>query len=154
MAGILKANYLVILTSSGWVTVTHPHHPLYGQQVEIVRVRRGPDPDLIIRHLDGYHGAIAASWTTYASAPEKLPSEKPPLLDLEGLCQLARLVEHLQERGHALGRIGYDRTNESVFIFKEGSIMGPDFFMPIRMSRQHRSGRHSRPDSRCMSLDL
>src|SRR5260221_3785475 len=29
---------------SGWVTVTHPHHPLYGQQVEIIRVRRGPDP--------------------------------------------------------------------------------------------------------------
>src|SRR6266700_5225917 len=29
---------------SGWVTVTHPHHPLYGQQVEIIRVRRGADP--------------------------------------------------------------------------------------------------------------
>ena len=29
--------------------VIHPHHPLYGQQVEIIRVRRGPDPDLIIR---------------------------------------------------------------------------------------------------------
>jgi hypothetical protein len=81
------------------VTVIHPHHPLYGQQVEILRVRRGLDPDLIIRHLDGYHGAIAASWTTYASAPETLTSHKPPLLDLEGLCHLARLVEHLQERG-------------------------------------------------------
>src|SRR5712691_8114706 len=44
---------------SGWVTVIHPHHPLYGQQVEIIRIRRGADPDLIIRHLDGYHGAIA-----------------------------------------------------------------------------------------------
>jgi hypothetical protein len=88
---------------SGWVSVTHPHHPLYGQQVEIIRVRRGADPDLIIRHLDGYHGAIAASWTTYASAPDALPDEKPPLLDLEGLCQLARVVEQLQERGHASG---------------------------------------------------
>src|SRR5436309_649542 len=57
----------------GWVTVTHPYHPLCGQQVEILRVRRGPDPDLIIRHLDGYHGAIAASWTTYASAPDAFP---------------------------------------------------------------------------------
>ena len=80
------------------MTVIHPHHPLYGQQVEIIRVRRGPDPDLIIRHLDGYHGAIAASWTTYASASDALPGEKPPVLDLEGLCQLARVVEHLQER--------------------------------------------------------
>jgi uncharacterized protein DUF5372 len=83
------------------VTVTHPHHPLYGQQVEIIRVRRGADPDLIIRHIDGYHGAIAASWTTYASAPDALLAEKPPLLDLEGLCQLARFVEQLQERSHA-----------------------------------------------------
>ncbi len=82
------------------MTVTHPSHPLSGQQVEIIRVRRGPDPDLIIRHLDGYHGAIAASWTTYASAPDALPAEKPPLLDLEGLCQLARFVEQLQERNH------------------------------------------------------
>jgi hypothetical protein len=66
--------------------------------VEIIRIRRGPDPDLIIRHLDGYHGAIAASWTTYASSPDAGPSEKPPLLDLEGLCQLARVIEQLQER--------------------------------------------------------
>jgi hypothetical protein len=83
------------------VTVTHPHHPLYGQQVEIIRVRRGPDPDLIIRHVDGYHGAIAASWTTYASAPDALPFKEPPLLDLEGICQLARFVAQLQERSHA-----------------------------------------------------
>jgi len=80
------------------VTVIHPHHPLYGQQVEIMRIRRGADPDLIIRHLDGYHGAIAASWTTYASTAEALSTERPPLLDLEGLHQLARLVEQLQER--------------------------------------------------------
>jgi hypothetical protein len=37
-----------------WVTVTHPHHPLYHQQVQLIRVRRGPDPDLIIRMPDGY----------------------------------------------------------------------------------------------------
>ena len=80
------------------MTVIHPHHPLSGQQVEIIRIRRGADPDLIIRHLDGYHGAIAASWTTYASAPGALPAEKPPLLDLEGLHLLVRLVEQLQER--------------------------------------------------------
>ena len=78
--------------------MTHPYHPLCGQQVEIIRVRRGIDPDLIIRHLDGYHGAIAASWTSYASAADTLVSEEPPLLDLEGLCHLARRVEQLEER--------------------------------------------------------
>lgn len=71
--------------------------------MEIIRVRRGPDPDLIIRQSDGYHGAIAASWTSYALAAETLASEKPPLLDLEGLCHLARCVEQLEERSrHAL----------------------------------------------------
>jgi len=80
------------------VTVIHPYHPLSGQQVEIIRIRRGADPDLIIGHLDGYHGAIAASWTTYASAPGALPAEQPPLLDLEGLQLLARVVEQLQQR--------------------------------------------------------
>ncbi|HWS85031.1 MAG TPA: DUF5372 family protein [Ktedonobacteraceae bacterium] len=83
---------------SEWVTVTHPHHPLCGQQVEIIRVRRGPDPDLIIRQMDGYHGAIAASWTTYASSSDELVCEKPVLLDLEGLLQVARLVEQLTQR--------------------------------------------------------
>lgn len=83
--------------------ITHPHHPLCGQQVEIIRVHRGADPDLIIRHRDGYHGAIAASWTSYASTPDALPSEKPPLLDLEGLCQLACVIEQLQEQ-HRVSR--------------------------------------------------
>lgn len=66
--------------------------------MEIIRVRRGPDPDLIIRQIDGYHGAIAASWTTYAFTPDELVGEKPALLDLEGLLQVARLVEQLTER--------------------------------------------------------
>src|SRR5258708_27828939 len=69
-----------------WVTVTHPHHPLHGQRVQLIRVRRGPDPDLIIRMPDGYHGAIAASLTDYAGTPEADPSStEPPLLSLEGL---------------------------------------------------------------------
>ena len=103
MTGIHHRTLPHYLTISEWVTVTHPHHPLYGQRVQLIRVRRGPDPDLIIRLLDGYHGAIAASWTTYASASGALPAEKPPVLDLEGLCQLARVVEQLQERSHASG---------------------------------------------------
>ena len=85
---------------SEWVTVTHPHHPLCGQQVEIIRVRLRPDPDLIIRQIDGYHGAIAASWTTYVSTSDELVGEKPALLDLEGLLQVAHLVEQLAKRCH------------------------------------------------------
>jgi Resolvase, N terminal domain len=48
-----------------WVRATHPHHPLHGQRVQLIRVRRGRDPDCIIRMPDGYHGAIAASLIHY-----------------------------------------------------------------------------------------
>jgi hypothetical protein len=79
--------------SEGWVTVTHPHHPLYGQRVQIIRVRRGPDPDLIIRMPDGYHGAIAASLTDYAGTSEVDPgAAKPSLLSIEGLWKIAQWI--------------------------------------------------------------
>src|SRR5207245_1096895 len=62
-----------------WVTVTHPHHPLHGQRVRLIRVRRGPDPDLIIRLPDGYHGAIAASLTDYGGPGDPhLSATDPP----------------------------------------------------------------------------
>lgn len=75
------------------MTITHPHHPLYGQRVQLIRVRRGPDPDLIIRLPDGYHGAIAASLTDYAGAASAEASESdPPLLSIEGLWQIAEFI--------------------------------------------------------------
>jgi hypothetical protein len=77
-----------------WVTVTHPHHPLYGQRVQLIRIRRGPDPDLIIRMPDGYHGAIAASLTDYAGvSPAEGGPRELPLLSIEGLWQIAQFIE-------------------------------------------------------------
>jgi hypothetical protein len=87
---------------SGFViTITHPAHPLRGKQVEIIRVRRGLDPDLVIRLPDGFHAVIAASSTDYAAQPNlEIQSENPPpLLDLDGLCQIARLFAQLREQG-------------------------------------------------------
>jgi hypothetical protein len=84
--------------------VTHPHHPLYGQRVQLVRVRRGQDPDLIVRLSDGSHGAIAASLTDYAGAAAVAPDPvEPPLLMLEGLWQIAQFIEQQRQRGgHAV----------------------------------------------------
>jgi hypothetical protein len=84
-----------------WVIVTHPSHPLHGQRVNVIRIRRGADPDLIIRMPDGYHGAIAASWTDYAhpSDPmDPMPSQAdpPPLLSLDGLLSITRFVQHIR----------------------------------------------------------
>ncbi len=88
--------------------MTHPHHPLCGKQVQIIRVRRGSDPDLIIRMPDGYHGAIAASLTDYAGAsPEASDLPAQPFLAIEGLWQIAQFVEqehrlHPPSGGHEI----------------------------------------------------
>jgi uncharacterized protein DUF5372 len=90
-----------------WVTVTHPHHPLYGQRVQLIRVRRGSDPDLIIRLPDGYHGAIAASLTDYGGPGDPhLSTTEPPLLSVEGLWQIAQWVAQQRERHASPG--GYE----------------------------------------------
>jgi hypothetical protein len=84
----------------GFVTIIHPYHPLRGQRYEVVRIRRGADPDVILRLVDGSHAAIALSWTDYRSeAPDTQPSADPPLLDLNGLRRAAQLVEHMRQEG-------------------------------------------------------
>jgi hypothetical protein len=85
---------------SGFVTVTHPHHPLRGQKVEIIQVRRGPDPDLIVRLPDGHHAAIAMSGTDYASPPHgEIPPRPDHLLDLDGLRQARLLLDRISREG-------------------------------------------------------
>ena len=91
--------------------MTHPHHPLYGQRVQLIRIRRGPDPDLIIRMPDGYHGAIAASLTDYAGvSPADGGPRELPLLSIEGLWQIAILYPSLravkvQVKVESMGRL-------------------------------------------------
>jgi hypothetical protein len=84
----------------GFVTITHPYHPLRGQRCEVVRVRRGTQPDVILRLPDGSRAAIALSWTDYGNAaPHEQPESELPLLDLNGLRQAAQLIEHMRQEG-------------------------------------------------------
>jgi Family of unknown function (DUF5372) len=86
-------------SSSGSVTITHPHHPLRGQQVTLIRIRQGVDPDLIVQLADGTHTALAMSSTDYAGAPVATPpGDATPLLALEGLRQVVRLIERCRSR--------------------------------------------------------
>jgi len=96
------------------VTITHPHHPLHGQRCAVVRIRRGVDPDLILRLPDGSHAAIAMSSTDYNEAPGHpvAPSSPElPLLDLQGLRQIVDLVEQLRQDGR--GPQPHRRTRRS-----------------------------------------
>ena len=77
----------------GFVTITHPHHPLYRQRVEVLRIRRGIDPDLIVRLPDGLHGAVAMSWTDYVGDSDLPSDDATPLLTLTGLRDLVALID-------------------------------------------------------------
>ena len=79
------------------MTITHPHHPLYGQQVAIVRIRQGADPDIVVRLPDGSHAAIAMRLTNYgAAAGSDLPVAPMLLLDLRALRQIVQLLERFR----------------------------------------------------------
>ena len=91
----------------GFVTITHPHHPLRGHRVEIVRLRRGNDPDLIVVLPDGRHAAVALSSTDYASPPESSPPVAAEhLLDLDGLRRVIQLLDRMIHTERATSTTG------------------------------------------------
>ncbi len=67
----------------------------------MIRIRRGADPDLIVRLPDGLHAAIAMSWTDYALPvhPNSVP-DPTHLLDFQGLVQVAQLIEYIRQGEH------------------------------------------------------
>jgi len=83
------------------VTITHPPHPRCGQRCEVVRIRRGVDPDLMVRLQEGAQAARALRWTDAGREPA--PTEAPdgharPLLALQGLRQSAHLIARLRQQ--------------------------------------------------------
>ena len=82
------------------MTITHPHHPLYQQRVEVLHIRRGADPDLIVRLPNGRHVAVVMSWTDYAGVTEPPAMESSTLLALAGLRQVVRLLDHGHQEPH------------------------------------------------------
>jgi hypothetical protein len=87
------------------VTITHPHHPLHGQQLSVVCVRHGERPDVIVRLPDGSHAGVALSATDYGvgSSTHLPPACASHLLDLQGLRQMAQLIDALRQQGRFPG---------------------------------------------------
>jgi len=83
------------------VTVTHPHHPLHGQQLPVVCIRQGERPDVIVRLPDGSHAAIALNATDQAenASAALSPAHTSHLLDLKGLRQMAQLIDDFRRQG-------------------------------------------------------
>lgn len=80
----------------------------------MIRIRRGIDPDIVVRLPDGHHAAIAMSYTDYA-APEQstLISTTDHLLDFLGLCQAAQLIEHIRQTECHFLNTGVQTTDSS-----------------------------------------
>jgi hypothetical protein len=84
----------------GFVTITHPHHSLHGQQLPVVRIRYGASPDVIVCLPDGSHAAVALDATDFADASSSLPLVAVShLLDLQGLRQMAQFIDALRRDG-------------------------------------------------------
>ena len=54
----------------------------------------------MVQRPDGRHVMVAMSWTDYAGSPEKETCiSPPPLLALDGLRQVVRLIEGMRREG-------------------------------------------------------
>jgi hypothetical protein len=89
----------------GFVTITHPHHPLCGQRLPVVNVRHGQNPDVIVALPDGSHAAIALRDTDAAAeTAADLPAVRAShLLSLGGLRLLAQFIADLRQQGRVPG---------------------------------------------------
>ncbi len=61
-------------------------------------MRRGADPDLIVRLPDGTHAAVAMSLTDYTGFTDPSAIDPPPLLALAGLRQLVQLIDQWDQK--------------------------------------------------------
>jgi hypothetical protein len=97
------------------VTITHPHHPLCGQQLPVVCLRHGASPDVIVRLPDGSHAAIALNATDHAadSSAPLLSTAASHLLDLNGLWHMAQFLADLRQQGRCPGPATSTASNPS-----------------------------------------
>lgn len=75
------------------VTITHPHHPLNGLKLEVVTGSRNPQSSIVVRTPDGATIRIRKEWTDYEDSPDERPAEPFHLCSLEGLKELAQILE-------------------------------------------------------------
>jgi hypothetical protein len=83
----------------GWVTITHPFHPLSQQRFSVLKRRRVSGVEtLIIRHPDRGSLAVAEEWTDWAHPSIAGDIElQNTLLEFESLLELADLVKQLRK---------------------------------------------------------
>jgi len=91
-----KHNTSEVGTEPTHITITHPHHPLNGQRLELIGVFRGPNSCLIVKMPDGSRAHVVRGWTDYAqlSGDVELPAATH-LLPVEGLRELIKIIDQM-----------------------------------------------------------
>lgn len=81
------------------VTITHFHHPQFGETVELISVLRGSKSRLLVRMSSGRREFLSKEWTDYGVSPAETPSIPPAghLLAVDGLRQIIQIVREVSE---------------------------------------------------------
>ena len=91
-----KHNTSEVGTEPTHITITHPHHPLNGQTLELIGVLRGPNSRLVVIMPDGSRAQVVRDWTDYAQLSEgvELPAATH-LLPVEGMRELIKIIDQM-----------------------------------------------------------
>lgn len=87
-------------SSLGLATITHPFHPLRGQQFQVLNItKRFGREILIIKHLHEGTKGVDRSWTDMANPdPYNLPDMPAPILSFQHLQQLVDRVQTISNK--------------------------------------------------------
>lgn len=94
--------------SKRYVTMTHPHHPCYGQRLLVIGHRTGVDPLVYVRLPNGTKSTVRPEWVSDSTAPDQPVRLPLHLLELEGLRAAGRLIDRLREEGRFPKKAGKD----------------------------------------------
>ncbi|MDP4156770.1 MAG: DUF5372 family protein, partial [Bacillota bacterium] len=85
---------------SGYVTITHPFHPLQGKQFKILSTKKQGKQDIFSLTAEGIGiVAVLRDWTDKADpSPYVDLLEQPPILSAEHLITLSKFLSELDER--------------------------------------------------------
>lgn len=79
------------------ITITHPHHPLSGQRIELLNVLRGPNSRLVVKMPDDSRALLPRDWTDYGCPAESCESVRVThLLPVEGLRELIKIIDQTE----------------------------------------------------------
>jgi hypothetical protein len=81
--------------SSHKVTITRPHHPLLGRQLEI---RQASQATVIVTLPDGSRAKLPRAWTDIDGSPSRSDLRSQTRFTVGGLRELLELVERLRAR--------------------------------------------------------